>query len=211
MSTLEFEKDLWAPLGPNQNPPRSKRIAQTSDGVVNVLSAFVEGFFGDRAQQTLQAALKWHRFARNRDGQSPLIFKDELLYLSHRTLGGLLVLKAEIGGAIMSVNTWRAVEASPRALTREEARELFATHTIAVVVDPHRVTAYWHADRPTRPLQLARMWLGVRATNSSVDNVLAVEADVDDTPSAEVLKTRALIKAAREALLPENWALRPAA
>ena len=28
-------------------------------------------------------------------------------------------------------------------------------------------------------------------------------------PSAEVLKSRALIQAAREALRPENWALRP--
>lgn len=201
MGTLEFEKDLWAPLGPNQPPPRSERIAQTSDGVVNVTSAFVQGFFGDRAQQTLQASLEWQRSARSSSRQSPLTFKDELLYLSHRTLGGLLVLKAEIGGAIMSVDTWRETEALPRALTREEARERFADHAIAVVVDPHRVTAYWHADRPTRALQLARMWLGVPAPASGVD----------DAPSAEVLKTRALIKAARGALLPENWALRPVA
>lgn len=203
MGTLEFEKDLWAPLQPGESPPVSCLLGQTSGGVVHATRALAEGFFGDRAQAVLEAALEGRRFARL--AQGGLTYREELLYMSHMTLGGLLVLKVETGGAVMSVDTWDVGDASPRALTREEARQRFAKHTIAVVVDPERITAYWHADRPKRPLRLDAMPTVVPPKHP------VPEAGVDDAPSAEVRKTRALIKAAREALLPENWALRPVA
>ena len=107
------------------------------------------------------------------------------------------------GGAVKSVDTWDSNSESPQALTREEARARFADLALAVVCDPECVTAYWHVNRPKRPMRLVM--------ERPYPHELAEEHphQADNAPSEEVLKTRALLKATREALLPENWALRP--
>lgn len=202
MGTLEFEKDLWAPLQPDESPPVSERIAQTSGGVMDAMHQFHWAFYSDEAAIHLDRGLEARRV--HNLGVKYMTFREEFLHLSRQTLGGLLVLKVETGGAVKSVDTWDSNSQSPQALTREEARARFADLALTVVCDPERVTAYWHVHGPQRFMRLVM-------ERPYPHELAAEQAPPADAPSEEVLKSRALLKAAREALLPENWALRPVA
>ena len=203
MGTLEFEKDLWAPLQPNELPPISERIGQASGGVMDAVHQFHWAFFSDNAAVHLDRGLEARRV--HNLGAKVMTFREEFLHLSRQTVGGFLVLMTEKGGAVKSVDTWDSNSETPQALTREEARARFADLALAVVCDPECVTTYWHVHRPKRPMRLVME----RPYPHELDEEHTHQAD--NAPSEEVLKTRALLKATREALLPENWALRPVA
>ena len=201
MAFLEFEKDLWGPLGAHESHPVTALVAQRSSGVMEAAHRFHWAFFDEKAAIHLDRTLEARRIQNL--GAKVTTFREEFLHLSLQTIGGFLVVVLETGGAVRSVDTWLDDELSPRALTREEARARFKGCALVVMCDPERVSACWHKDRVKRPMQLAAQ------RPSAHEHKEGGRAPPGEAPSAEVLETRALIKAAREALRPENWALRP--
>ena len=200
MAFLEFEHHLWGPLDAHESHPVTELVAQRSGGVMEAVHRFHRAFFSDEAATQLDHTLQARRIQNL--GAKVTTFREEFLQLSHQTLGGFLVVMLETGGAVRSVDTWLDDELSPRALTREAARARFKGCALAVMCDPERVSACWHKDRVERLMRLAVQW------PSAHEHKEGGRAPPGEASPAEVLKTRALIKAAREALRPENWALR---
>lgn len=200
MGTIELLHDLWDVGTPSTVLPKWESFAQTSGGVANAVHAFAACAYGSAARAHLQKAFNQRRIERL--GAGVLTFKEEFLHISRETAGGLIVVVTGAGTVVKSVDTWEPGQPSPRALSRDEARKLWAKNVRAVVVDPTGTSQLFvyrreepGADAPP-PMTLA----------DPLPNRLL---ESGGAPSAEVLQTRALIKAAREALLPEKWALRP--
>ena len=203
MVVLSYVNDLWTPLEPGEREPAGEMIAQTSGGVLNALFNFAHIAFSNDDGERLEELIERRRI--NALGAELLTFKGEFLRLAQLTKEGVLVLTIACGGAVKSVDTCQKGE-TPRALSQEEARALFEGGTMAVVIDKEgakTVTALAHPRHYT-PMGLSLWERWAPAPRTTPPAPPAVE-----TPSADALKSQALILAAREALLPENWALRP--
>ena len=185
MGTLEWVHDLWSPLKPDELQPTSKLVAQTSGGVVNAVHAFVRSYFSTDCSTHFITAFDARRVKCL--GVEAMTFKEEFLQVSRQIIGGFIVVSAGEGNVVQSVSTWQAGQTSARALTSEQARELFEKHTTTIVIGPDRITCFTHADRDK--------------TSQLLDN--------PPPPTPPVSESRALIDAARGALSCENWALRP--
>ena len=205
MAPLSYVNDLWKPLEPGEVEPTGDMVAQTSGGVVNALYNFLGVAFSDDDREPIEELIERRRF--NALGAELLTFKSEFLRLAQVTKEGIIVLTISRGGAVKSADTCKQGE-SPRALTLREGRTLFEGGTMAVVVDTEgakTVTTLYHPKHGPVGLSLWEQWTPAPRTAPPTPAApAAVEA-----PSADVLKSQALILAAREALRPENWALRP--
>lgn len=205
MALLCYVNDLWKPLEPGEVEPTGDMVAQTSGGVVSALYNFLAVAFSDDDREPIQELIERRRY--NALGAELLTFKSEFLRLAQVTKEGIIVLTISRGGAVKSADTCKQGE-SPRALTLKEGRTLFEGGTMAVVVDTEgakTVTTLYHPKHGPVGLSLWEQWTPAPRTAPPTPAApAAVEA-----PSADVLKSQALILAAREALRPENWALRP--
>lgn len=204
MVVLSYVNDLWKPLEPGEKEPTGDMIAQTSGGVLNALFNFVHIAFRNDDGERLEELIERRRI--NALGAELLTFKGEFLRLAQLTKEGVLVLTIACGGAVKSVDTCRKGE-PPRALTQEDARALFEEGTMAVIIDKEgakTVTTLEHPRHAPMGLSLWEQRAPAPRTTPPAPAPPAVEM-----PSADALKSQALIAAAREALLPENWALRP--
>lgn len=204
MGTIELLHDLWDFGTPSTAWPKWESFAQTSGGVANAVHAFAACAYGSAARAHLQKAFNQRRIERL--GAGVLTFKEEFLHISRETAGGLIVVVMGTGTVVKSVDTWEPGQQSPRALSRDEARKLWAKNVRAVVVDPtgtSQLFVYRREDPDSDADAPPPMTLADPLPNRPLES--------GGAPSAEVLQTRALIKAAREALLPEKWALRPVA
>ena len=203
MTLLSYVNHLWKPLEPGEKEPDDDMIAQTSGGVLNALHGFVVHAFNNDDCDRLVELLERRR--GNALGAELLTFKSEFLRLAQLTTEGFLVLTIACGGAVKSVDTCKEGEA-PRALTQEEARALFEGGKMAVIIDKEgakTVTVRVHPAHSPTGLSLCDQ---VPQPFQAPPPPPPAE---EEAPSADVLKSRALIAAAREALRPENWALRP--
>lgn len=201
-TTLEFLFHLWETENPNDPPPEYNSFAQTSGGVVNALDMFTLLVF--RESDRLHLFDDFNARRTHRLGVGVMTFREEFLHLSRKTAGGLLVVVVGVGNAVKSVDTWDPGAPAPRALNREQARALWAKDTPTVVVDTvsaQQIFLYRIATAHAPPL--------LKLAESPPPAPPESAPHAPGAPSVEVLKTRALLKATREALLPENWALRP--
>ncbi len=199
-ATIELLHHLWEAEASDCAPPQPEAapLAQTSGGVVNAVGNLWTSCFAFGDACHLERLFERRRVQLL--GVEVLTFKGEFLNHSRLTKGGLLVVTVGVGNAVRSVDTWEPGQPAPRALNRDEARKLWARGVWAIVVDKDADQIFVY-----------------RAKTSAVAKLEIAEppppepyfADDEAEPSAEVRKSRALIKAAREALLPENWALRP--
>lgn len=208
MAPLCYVNDLWKPLEPGEEEPTGDMVAQTSGGVVNALYNFLGVAFRDEDREPIKELIERRRFSAL--GAELLTFKGEFLRLAQVTKEGIIVLTIARGGAVKSVNTCQQGE-SPRALNLREARTLFEGGTMAVVVDTEgakTVTTLYHPKHAPMGLSLWEQWTPAPRTAPPTSAAPAAPPAVE-APSADVLKSQALILAAREALRPENWALLP--
>ena len=215
MDLLVTLEDLWVPgLGwVDQEPTKSVFIAQTSGGVVNALNSFSEKYFSSddcatRVCKEIEARRVLYLDAVvTKGGGHPMTFRNEFLNLSKLTTTGFLVLAVKRGDAIMSVDTWKGGDRDPSALRKEEARKLFASGAMAVVVnaEANTVMAYFNHRTPTSSGKVT-LRLVEEAPPSPKRPSVEVEAEV--RPSQRVLEMRRLIQDAQSALRPETWVIR---
>ena len=209
MTLLAYVNHLWKPLEPGEKEPAAEMIAQASGGVLNALHGFVwHAFSTDGECERLEELIERRRY--NALGAELLTFKGEFLRLAQLTKEGFLVLTIACGGAVRSVDTCKEGEA-PRALTQEEARELFEGGKMAVIIDKDggkTVSVLVHPKHFPTSLSLCDQ---VPPPFKAPSPPPPPEPEPEpEALSADELKTRTLLLAARAALLPENWALRPA-
>ena len=207
-ATIELLHHLWETDTAERAPPQPEPapLAQTSGGVVNALEALWRSCFAHEDAVRLMALFERRRI--DLLGVDVLTFKGEFLHTSRLTKGGLLVVTVGVGNVVRSVDTWEPGQLAPRALNREEARKLWARGAWALVVDRHadQIVAYRATGETGAKLALAEP-----PPPPPPPGEAAEDAEDAEGASAEVRATRALIKAARAALRPENWALRPVA
>jgi len=205
MAPLCYVNDLWKPLEPGDEEPTGDMVAQTSGGVVNALYNFTGIAFGNDDRASIEELIERRRF--NALGAELLTFKGEFLRLAQVTKEGIIVLTIARGGAVKSADTCKQGE-SPRALTLKEGRALFEGGTMAVLVDTEGTKMVTTLHHPKHARVGLSLWEQCTPAPRTSPTPPAAPAAVE-APSADVVKSQALILAAREALRPENWALRP--
>ena len=213
MDLLVTLEDLWAPgLGwVDQKPTKSVFIAQTSGGVVNALNSFSQKYFSSddcttHVSKEIEARRALYLDAVvTKEGGHPMTFKNEFLNLSKLTTTGFLVLAVKRGNAVMSVDTWKGGDQDPSALRKGEARKLFASGVMAVVVNAEANTVMTHFSHGT-PTSSGEVTL--RLVKEAQPSPKRASVEVEARPSERVLEMRRLIQHAQSALRPETWVIR---
>jgi len=195
-----FIQDLWMSLEASQPPPKSEAVAQTTAGVFECVTNFVDLCVKPRETPGVFEECRAHHEA-NLARKRPETFRDALLHLAGLTNEGLIVATVAKGGAVMSLDACKA-GARSRILSRDEARAMFGGGTMAAVVD---------CDGQMRVTLYARniVWL---TTDTSLHTPAPPQTTVPARPAAPVsartTETRELVEAAHAALVNGMWGLR---
>ncbi len=192
-----FIQDLWIPLEASQSPPKSEAVAQTTAGVFECVTSFVDLCVKPRETPGVFEGCRAYHEA-NVARKRPETFRDALLHLAGLTNEGLIVATVAKGGAVMSLDTCKA-GARARILAKDEARAMFRGGTMAAVVDcdgQMRVTLY------SRNI----VWLTVdKALHTPPPPQTTVTARPAAPVSARTTETRELVAAAHAALVNGMW------
>ena len=179
------------PLDASKPPPKTEVVAQTTAGVFECVTNFVDQCVKPRdTPGVFEACRAYHE--ENVSRKRPETYRDALLHLASLTNEGLIVVTVTSGGAVMSIEGRKAGERA-RFLGRMEARALFREGTMAAVVDcdgQMRVTL--HAQKI--------VWLTIDKSFSPARPAGPV--------SARTTETRVLVQAAHAALVNGMWGLR---